>query len=114
MMNQIVNRPKLNIDSTREVILTMSEGNPGAIGVLMQLIQDPTGIGLIDILNLDDMDMRGSQIWVAYKDHCKGDLDAFKKALRDRDQSLVDAVNTLGSHAPGTPKAVIGGASFRR
>lgn len=110
-MAETIQRPKLRIDSTREVIMMMSEGNPGALNVLIELLKDE--MGLIDILNLDDMGMRGSQIWVAYKNHCKCDLEALKKALRDRDQALVDAVNTLGSHIPGTPKAVTGGASFR-
>lgn len=103
-------RPKLDVDSDRQVFLTMCEGNPGALSVLMKLAEDP--MGLIYILDLDDMGMRGSQIWVAYKDHCKQDIAAFKKALSDRDPAMVATVNASRGHAPGTPQAVTRGASF--
>lgn len=68
-------------------------------------------MGLMFILDLDDMGMRGSQIWVAWKDHCKCDLEAFKKALQDRDPAMVATVNASRGHADGTPRAVTGGAS---
>lgn len=108
-MNPLKQRPKLKIDSDREIFLIMAEGNPGAISVLGQLAQDP--MGLLYILDLDDMGMRGSQIWVAWRDHCKCDLDAFKKALHDRDPAMVATVNASRGHADKTPLAVIRGAS---
>lgn len=102
-------RPKLDIGSDRGIFLTMCEGNPGALQVLMKLAEDP--MGLMFILDLDDMGMRGSQIWIAWKDHCKCDLEVFKKALRDRDPAMVATVNAHRGTAPGTPQAVTGGAS---
>jgi hypothetical protein len=112
MNAQMIARPKLDTSSTRAMLLMMSEGIPGAITVLVELLNDPSGMGFLDVLHLDDMGMRGSQIWVAYKDHCKGDFEAFKKALKDRDPAMVATVNASRGLAPGTPPAVTGGASF--
>ena len=106
-----MNRSRIDLtDNLVEVIVKMAEGNPGAVTVLAQLAKDP--IGLMDILHLDDMNMRGPQIWIGYKDHCKSDLEAFRKAIRDRDPAMVATVNASRGTAPGTPPAVAHGASF--
>ena len=59
------------------------------------------------------MNIRGSQIWVAYKDLYKENTDRFVKAIRNRDKNMVDFINqeiaTIGGE-----KAVTGGASFDR
>jgi len=106
-------RKKLRMDNIQEAIFEMSEGNPGAVNVLCMLIKDDP-MGFMDILNLDDMNMRGSQIWVAYKDHCKSDIEKLRTCLRDRDVALVETVNASQGHAAGTPRAVTGGASAYR
>lgn len=98
-------------DNLGGVIVTMAEGNPGALTVLMQLVKDDP-MGFMDVLNLDDMDMRGPQIWIAYKDHCKGDIEAFRKAVRDRDPEMVKTVNESRGNDPAAPKAVVHGASY--
>lgn len=103
-------RAKLDIGSDRAVFITMSEGNPGALSVLLKLAEDP--MGLIKIFDLDDMGMRGSQIWVAWKDHCKCDMPTFLKCLQDRDPAMVATVNASRGHSPDTPPAVTHGASF--
>ena len=38
-----------------DTMMVMSEGNPGALTVLMQMMQSPTG--LLDILLLDSLDI---------------------------------------------------------
>ena len=65
-------------------LLSLAQGNPGAATVLGKLLQDGPQ-GYMDILHLDDMGMKGPQIWVAWKDYCKQDLEAFRKAIRARD-----------------------------
>lgn len=106
-----MSREKLNTTGDmKEAIVQMSEGNPGAINVLIQLMKDP--MEFIDILNLDDMNMRGSQIWIAYKDHCKEDIEALRKAIRDRDPEMVATVNASRGSDPDAPPAVTHGASF--
>ena len=101
------------------LLVQMSEGNPGAAGVLADLIKDDPEGGFMKVLHLDDMNIRGSQIWVGYKDHCGQDLEVFKKALVDRDQAMVDTINgecfqpDLG-YEGYKEKAVPSGASFGR
>jgi hypothetical protein len=101
-------------DSPFDMMIKMSEGNPGAITALAELAKnDPMGMnGVMLILHLDDMGMRGSQIWVAYKDHCKQDIAAFIKAIEDRDPAMVATVNASRGVGDVQP-AVTNGASFR-
>lgn len=104
-------RQKIGLNSSiRDALVIMAEGNPGAINVLVKLMEDP--IGFIDVLHLDDMNMRGSQIWVGYKDHCKQDIEAFRKCIRERDPAMVATVNESRGHAPDTPRATPFGSSF--
>ena len=63
-------------DTTHEIIFKMSEGNPGAVRVLCEILQNPqidpdgfmgpTGV----ILSLDILELYGSNIWILYKDVC--------------------------------------------
>lgn len=102
-------REKISLNDTLETIVRkLSLGNPGALRVCMELMQDQMGFGLI--LDLDDMNMRGPQIWIAYKDHCREDLDLFKRLIRERDPDMVATVNNSAGHSE--PKAVTSGASF--
>lgn len=68
-------------DTVKEAMLKMSEGNPGAMTVLIDLINrehliDPDSAlgGLGTMLSMDDVDIRGPLIWVCYKDLCGEDL----------------------------------------
>lgn len=75
--------------SATMMIIEMSEGNPGGAMVLSQLItRAPQAI-----LFLDDMNIRGSQIWVGYKDHCGMDIDLFIEKIKNRDQEMIDTIN---------------------
>lgn len=99
-------------DSVHDILIKLSEGNPGALTALIEVVKDDPVMGFMDLLHLDDMGMRGPQIWVAYKDHCKQDRTAFVKAIRERDQAMVNTVNA--SRGVGdVPPAVTHGASFR-
>jgi hypothetical protein len=90
-----------------ELLTTMAEGNPGAINVLLKLVKDdPAGMFLI--LDLDDMGLRGSQIWVAYKDGCMEDLEKLRAFCKSRDQKIINIVN---QQCPDLPQAATGGKS---
>lgn len=106
-------REPINLDdTTMDVLLKMAEGNPGAITVLSQLLErdDPTGLpGLLTILSLDDMNMRGPQIWVGYKDHCGEDIEAFAAAVNSRDPEMIATVN---AESGVDERAVPSGAAF--
>lgn len=67
-----------NMDET-EIIMIMSEGNIGAFSVVMGMLQDPTG--LFDILMLDSMDIRGSHLYMLNSDCCQRDPAKFKRTL---------------------------------
>lgn len=100
------NRAKLKVSDTLTVINQMSEGNPGAVSVIMQLLESK--LGFVDILSLDDMDMRGPQIWAAFKHHCDCNIEKLREALKTRDAAMVTTVNR---ECPDR-KAVTSGASF--
>jgi hypothetical protein len=104
-------------DTVVEVLTMMAAGNPGAIGVLVDLTKGDDPLNLMRVMSLDDMNIRGSQIWVGYKDHCGSDIDVFKKAIDDRDQGMLDTINhecyhPEMEHADYGHKAVKSGASF--
>ena len=100
-------------DNIQGVLEIMSEGNPGALGVLVKLLAAEPELALFKhILPLDDMNIRASQIWVAYKDWAGGDLGKLTQAIEDRDQEMVDAVNR--ECVSYGEVAVRNGASFER
>ncbi len=89
----MISRAEININgSVLDMLLLMAEGNPGAATVLSQ-IMNKYDAGAMRIFDLDDMNIRGSQIWVAFKDVCNEDLDVLCEKLRKRDPSMVEAVN---------------------
>ncbi len=62
-----------------DMIMVMSEGNPGALTVLMQMMQNPTSF--FDVLLLDSLDIRGSKIWMLYSDSCGKNTGKFNRTL---------------------------------
>lgn len=102
-------RPKLDLNDTMiENIMKMTDGNPDAIvGLTSMLKADKTG-GML-LLGLDDMNIRGSQIWEAYKYLYHEDGEKFAKAVSKRDPKMVDFINQELASVGGE-KAVTGGA----
>lgn len=106
-------RPKVELEDTMfDVIYKISKGLPGAIVGLTQLMQaDEAGFMLL--LGLDDMNIRGSQIWEAYKYLYNEDGKKFAEAVKNRDEKMVQFINEELASVGGE-KAVTGGASFDR
>jgi hypothetical protein len=74
---------KIKLDSSiMEAAIAMAEGNAGAATVVGQLLADE--LGFIDLCHLDDMRLYGPNIWLAYKDVCRNDLDLLREKIRDR------------------------------
>ena len=76
-------------DTGMDMIVKMSEGNPGAVNVLMQLITktptiDPKSCmgGLGTILMLDSCNIYGSRIWMLYKDVCNENIATIIAVIR--------------------------------
>ena len=65
--------------STMEMIMTMCEGNPGALNVIMQMMNDPRSF--MDILLCDSLDIRGSKLYMLHNDCCKRNNDKFNRTL---------------------------------
>lgn len=106
-------RQKISLhQSVFEIVQIMSEKNPGAMDVLSRTIQAEKSLFPIKtILDLDDMNIRGYQIWLGYKDFCNADIAEFISKVNSRDQGLVDFINKY----PGAKEmAVSSGASFQR
>lgn len=76
--------------TTEDVVYQMSEGIIGAVVVLTALITE--GHPLL-IACLDDMNIRGSQIWIGYKDHCGEDIHDFIHCIQARCPDMVNTIN---------------------
>jgi hypothetical protein len=82
------NRIKLT-DTTMDVMVKMSEGNPGALNALMQILSrskeiDPDDVlgGLGTILHLDTLEIYGTDIYILYNDICDRNLAFMLAVLR--------------------------------
>jgi len=108
-------REKIGLnDMGTDLIVKMAEGNPGGLTVLMEVLKKDQMEGMRCLLDLDDMNIRGSQIWIGYKNYCGQDLDKFIKCTLDRDQNMIDKINEEGRLGNHTEIAVTSGASFKR
>jgi len=67
-------------DTTASSIAKMCDGNPGAMNVMMEMVQsndiDPSAFmgGLGKILSLDTLGIYGSDIYVLHNDICQGNM----------------------------------------
>lgn len=106
------NRKPIGLDTTlMDTLVIMSEGNPGALRVIMDLCKSVKDFFLI--LGLDDMNIRGWQIWVGYKDFCKSDMNKFIECIKNRDSDMVNTINREATMMKVDTRAVCSGASFR-
>ena len=65
--------------STRKIVMTMCEGNPGAFNVIMQMMNDPCGY--IYILLCDSLNIRGSKLYMLHNDCCGRNNEKFNRTL---------------------------------
>lgn len=78
-----------------DVMMKMSDGNPGAITVLMKILEqtpaiDPDcGEGLFTILQLDTLALYGPHIWMLYKDVCGEDITRTLAVIRGWQQGVL-------------------------
>lgn len=96
----MTSRKEIDIDgSVFDMLLLMSEGNPSA-AIVLSRIMNKCDAGTMSIFDLDDMNIRGAQIWVAFKYVCNEDLDMLCEKLKKRDPSMVEAINKEMSRNP--------------
>ena len=74
-----------------DAIYKISEGVPGAmVGITKLMESDEAGFMLL--LGLDDMNIRGSQVWEAYKYLYNEDAKKFAETVKNRDKNMVDLI----------------------
>ena len=72
---------KLNMEMTiQEAIITMSEGNSGALTCLQKMIES-NPMAILDILYFDFLGIYGSKISILWNDCCNRDINKLNKTL---------------------------------
>jgi hypothetical protein len=105
----VMARSPIEVNDTNAALIgKMAEGNTAGLTVVLDIMKRGD---IRPLLSLDDMNMRGDQIWYAYRYHCGQDMDLFLEKVRARDPEMVDAVN--GRPDVGIEKAVTRGGSRR-
>lgn len=113
------NRKELTgTENLEELVVTMCEGNPGGLRVMMDIVKQLGQTkAMMKILQLDDMNIRGDQIWIGYKDWAKEYIFTFIEGITNRDPKMVKIVNR-GINNSVLPEdrevAVVAGASKER
>lgn len=75
-------------DNIKEILLKMSDGNLGALTVMIDIYKnpqiDPDGFmgGLGTILMFDSLGLYGPEIWMLYKDVCRESISKTISILR--------------------------------
>ena len=84
-------------DSTMDVVVKMSEGNPGAMNVIMQMLTanniDPDNAmgGLGALLLMDTYGIYGTDIYILNNDICDRDLAKTLAVLRATQMGMFDS-----------------------
>jgi hypothetical protein len=112
MSTETEKREDLRLDMNfMDLMMAMSEGNPGALRVCMELVKSDPLLGPMWLIHLDDMNIRGTQIWIGYKDYCGEKLEKFITCIKERSQAMVDLINAEGRKGNHTALAVTSGGS---
>lgn len=73
-------------DTLLDVLTKLSQGNPGALSVLCQILKEDQENGdgtlVFQLLKLDTLGIYGSLIWMLYKDTFRYNIRALMFALR--------------------------------
>jgi len=60
--------------SVKDMLVTMCDGNPGALTFMLQLVQAEPVTGVMDILLFDSLGIYGSKIYMLWNDCCRRDM----------------------------------------
>lgn len=87
-------REKIDYSDVFDGLSKLSEGNPGAASVLAKMLTADDFIsGSMALAYLDEMNIRGYQIWVAYKDYCGENIDLLIKSIIGNDERMLKCIN---------------------
>jgi len=85
-------------DTTMDLMLKMSEGNPGALMACMELFKLGTP-GVVALINLDDIGLYGEKLYMLWNDCCGRDAEKVVKVVKARnfgklsDKDILDRVS---------------------
>jgi hypothetical protein len=106
------NRKEVQLNmSFMELVQLLAEGNPGAVTVMLELLSRDKNFGFMTLLSLDDMNIRGTQIWIAFKDYCNQDYAKLENAIKTRDPLMIEKINAEGKLGNHPHRAIHSGAS---
>jgi hypothetical protein len=99
--------PKIKISmSLKDIVLEMSEGDPGAIIVCMRLVneggdidKDAREAGFLALTSLDALEVYGPDIWLLYKDVAGENLSVMMCILRAHQFGLQNISKDIVHHA---------------
>ena len=85
-------------DTMQDIVMKMSDGNPGAIMAIMSMIKespiiDPQGAmgGLGPILSLDTLGVYGTEIYILHNDQCRRDTRELLMLLRANQLGVISS-----------------------
>ena len=79
---KIMAKKRITADmSIEDMIVTMSEGNPGALTCMVNML-NYNPMAHLDILFFDTMEIYGSKIYMLWNDCCERDMDKFNKTIQ--------------------------------
>lgn len=96
-------------DNTMDVIMKMSEGNPGATTCLVEILRkDDWTFGadsITMVLSLDTLELYGSKLYMLWNDCCKRDLKTLELVLRNYQMGLLskEEIHRNLNRGRGTP-----------
>lgn len=98
---------RINLDMTTiEIAMALSDGNPGAVNVIAQILKNGTEIdpdsmfgGMGALLYLDTYGLYGPDIWILYKDVCGENLARVIALLRATQMGIIGKGALLGAIA---------------
>lgn len=83
----------INMNSTvLDAVVTLADGNPGAVTALAELIKANEGEALLTMLRMDELGMTGSVIWVAYKDFANYDIPALVQGVAEQSPRMLGMI----------------------
>ena len=97
--------------SKEDLVRIMSEGVEDSRGVLNRLCLNQGEMGILD---LDDMNVRGKQVWIGYREVCEGNFERFVTAVKSRDPNFVAEINKIAEDQQIPHVAVTSGGTLRQ
>ncbi len=96
-----------------DVCGALSEGDLLALSFLYSILSlnNFTAKDLFLLQDLDDMNIRGKQICIAFTEYCDSDTGCFRQCIENRDKGMIDKINEICLSHNYLHKAVTRGAS---